>query len=119
MSIKELSGKVFLVVTGASRGIGKQLAISIGSVLEKGSHVLLLATNLNALKETAKNIPASVSVDTVSADLAKTTKDKLHGKYIYYVYFVHRINYTHIYKYIYIFFRYHNAIFKRSSFTSV
>lgn len=78
MSIKVLSGKVFLVVTGASRGIGKQLAISIGSVLEKGSHMLLLATNLNALKETAKNIPANISVDTVSADLAKTTKDKLH-----------------------------------------
>ena len=101
MSIKVLSGKVFLVVTGASRGIGKQLAISIGSVLEKGSHMLLLATNLNALKETAKNIPASVSVDTVSADLAKTTKDKLHGKYIYiyfYVYFCtyYRTNYTHI-----------------------
>ncbi|XP_060829383.1 sepiapterin reductase [Bombus pascuorum] len=78
MSIKVLSGKVFLVVTGASRGIGKQLAISVGSILEKGSHVLLLATNLNALKETAKNIPASISVDTVSVDLALGTKEKLH-----------------------------------------
>ncbi|XP_017877482.1 sepiapterin reductase [Ceratina calcarata] len=78
MSIKVLSGKVFLVITGASRGIGKQIAITISSVLEKGSHVLLLATNLNALKETAKNIPAGVSVDTVSIDLSKPTSDKLH-----------------------------------------
>ncbi|KAG6797417.1 sepiapterin reductase [Apis mellifera caucasica] len=78
MSVKILSGKVFLVITGASRGIGRQLAISFGSILEKGSHILLLATNLNALKETAKNIPPSIFVDTVSIDLAKATKDKLY-----------------------------------------
>ncbi|XP_076753613.1 sepiapterin reductase [Xylocopa sonorina] len=74
----ELSGKAFFVITGASRGIGRQIAISIGSVLEEGSHALLLATNLNALKETAKHIPASVSVDTVSVDLSKATKDELY-----------------------------------------
>lgn len=90
MSIKILSGKIFLVITGASRGIGKQLAISFGSALEKGSHILLLATNLNALKETAKNIPSNIFVDTVSIDLAKATKDKLHGRYILYIYFIHK-----------------------------
>lgn len=90
MSIKILSGKIFLVITGASRGIGKQLAISFGSALEKGSHILLLATNMNALKETAKNIPSNIFVDTVSIDLAKATKDKLHGRYILYIYFIHK-----------------------------
>lgn len=78
MSIKALSGKVFLVITGASRGIGKQIAISFGSILEEGSHVLLLATNLNALNETAKNIATKVSVDTISVDLSKATENKLH-----------------------------------------
>ncbi|XP_033338650.1 sepiapterin reductase [Megalopta genalis] len=79
MTIKALSGKVFLVITGASRGIGRHIAILFGSVLEKDSHVLLLATNLTALKDTAKNIPSHVSVDTVSVDLSKATKDELHG----------------------------------------
>ncbi|XP_078038958.1 sepiapterin reductase-like [Augochlora pura] len=79
MTVTALSGKVFLVVTGASRGIGKHIATLFGSVLEKDSHVLLLATNLAALKETAKNIPSHVSVDTASVDLSKATKDELHG----------------------------------------
>ena len=78
MPIQDLSGKVFLLITGASRGIGKQIALSFGSVLEKDSHVILLATNLNALKETAKNIPSNISVDTVSIDLGKATEHELH-----------------------------------------
>ncbi|XP_053970505.1 sepiapterin reductase-like isoform X1 [Hylaeus volcanicus] len=79
MSIKALSGKVFLLITGASRGIGRQIATSFGSVLQEGSHILLLATNLNALKESATYIPPSISVDTVSVDLGKATKDELHS----------------------------------------
>lgn len=82
MPIQDLSGKVFLLITGASRGIGKQIAVSFGSILEEGSHVMLLATNLNALKETAKNIPSNISVDTVSIDLGKATEHELHGKYM-------------------------------------
>lgn len=81
MAIEALSGKVFMIVTGASRGIGKQIAIAFGSLLEEGSHALLLATNLNALKETAKSIPSSVTVDPVSVDLSKPSKDALHGEY--------------------------------------
>ncbi|XP_031845712.1 sepiapterin reductase isoform X1 [Nomia melanderi] len=77
MPKKSLSGKVFLLITGASRGIGRQIAISFGSMLEEGSHVVLLATNLNGLKETAKNIPNNISVDTVSVDLSKATKEEL------------------------------------------
>ncbi|KAM0729266.1 Sepiapterin reductase [Formica fusca] len=76
MSIEALSGKVFLVITGASRGIGRQIAITFGSLLQEGSHILLLARNLNDLKEVAKNIPSKVTVHTVSIDLgeAKVTK---------------------------------------------
>lgn len=81
MSIEALSGKVYMLVTGASRGIGKQIAISLGSVLEKGSRVLLLARNSDGLKETAKCIPADVLVNTVGVDLGKVEDDELHGEY--------------------------------------
>lgn len=78
MSIGALSGKVFLLVTGASRGIGKQIAISFAKHLQSGSHVLLLATNLPALKATAENINREIAVDTVSVDLSKPTKENFH-----------------------------------------
>lgn len=81
MSVEALSGKTFMIITGASRGIGRQIAITFGSLLQKGSHILLLARDINALREVAKNIPSTVSVDTVSIDLAKSTKDDLEGKY--------------------------------------
>ncbi|KAL6431610.1 hypothetical protein ACFW04_007278 [Cataglyphis niger] len=74
MSIEALSGKVFLVITGASRGIGRQIAITFGSLLQEGSHILLLARNLNDLKAVAKNISSKVTVHTVSIDLGKATK---------------------------------------------
>ncbi|XP_076233626.1 sepiapterin reductase [Calliopsis andreniformis] len=78
MSIEALSGKVFMIVTGASRGIGKQIAITFGSLLEKGSHAVLLATNLEALKETARNFPSHVTVDPISVDLSKAQKEVFH-----------------------------------------
>lgn len=80
MSIEVLSGKVFLVITGASRGIGRQIAITFGSLLQKGSHILLLARNLNNLQEIAKNISSNVSVHTVSMDLSKATKTDFEGE---------------------------------------
>lgn len=72
--IEALSGKVFLVITGASRGIGRQIAITFSSLLEEGSHILLLARNLSGLQETAKNISSKVTVHTVSMDLGEGTK---------------------------------------------
>ncbi|XP_020282182.1 sepiapterin reductase [Pseudomyrmex gracilis] len=74
MSIEALSGKVFLLITGASRGIGRQIAITFGSLLQQGSHVLLLARSENALQEVAKSISSNVIVHTVSIDLAKATE---------------------------------------------
>ncbi|KAF7404738.1 hypothetical protein HZH66_003644 [Vespula vulgaris] len=77
MSIPALSGKAFLLITGASRGIGKQIAISFGPLLQRGSHVLLLATNLSALKETAAQLPSNLIIDYTSIDLGVATKDDL------------------------------------------
>lgn len=80
MSVEDLSGKVFLLVTGASRGIGRQIAITFGSLLEEGSRALLLARNKDALQEVAKNIPSKVKVCTISTDLGKTTVTEFKGK---------------------------------------
>nr|XP_012226555.1 PREDICTED: sepiapterin reductase [Linepithema humile] len=79
MSIEALSGKVFLLITGASRGIGRQIATTFGSLLQEGSHILLLARNINSLQEIAKNIPSKVTVHTVSMDLSKASKSDFEG----------------------------------------
>ncbi|KAL6261050.1 hypothetical protein P5V15_008576 [Pogonomyrmex californicus] len=74
MSTEVFSGKVFLLITGASRGIGRQIAITFGSLLEEGSRMLLLARDKNALQEVAKLIPPKIKVCTINADLSKATK---------------------------------------------
>lgn len=81
MSVEALSGKVFLLITGASRGIGRQIAITFSSLLQEGSHILLVARDLKALQEVAKSIPDKVTVETVSMDLSKSTKDDFQGKH--------------------------------------
>lgn len=83
MSIEALSGKVLLLITGASRGIGRQIAITFGSLLQRGSHILLLARSANALQEVAKNISSDVTVHTVSIDLAKATETSLKGEILF------------------------------------
>lgn len=80
MSSPLLSGKVFLLVTGASRGIGKQIAESFSSLLGDGSVVLLLARNESGLKKAAGKIPKQIKVHTESVDLSKTTAEQLTGK---------------------------------------
>ena len=80
MSIEALSGKVFLLITGASRGIGRQIAITFGSLLQEGSHILLLARSINSLQEIAKTIPSKVTVHTISMDLSKASKSDFEGK---------------------------------------
>lgn len=79
MSLQFLSGKVFLLITGASRGIGKQIAESFGELLGDGSMILLIARNENGLKETAKNIPKGIEVRIEGVDLGTATADQLKG----------------------------------------
>ncbi|XP_015123533.1 sepiapterin reductase [Diachasma alloeum] len=77
MAVKVLSGKVFLLITGASQGIGRQIAVTFSELLEPGSKLLLLARSENGLKETAHNVSKRVSVDIKGVDLAVTTADQL------------------------------------------
>lgn len=80
MAVQVLAGKVFLVVTGASQGIGAQIAITFGHLLQQGSQVLLLARNADRLKETAAKLPKCIKVDHESVDLSVATADVLEGE---------------------------------------
>lgn len=78
MSKAILSGKVFLVVTGASQGIGRQIAVTFGKRLGAESKILLLARNEKGLKETAEAI-GNVEVECVGIDLGKASMEQLRG----------------------------------------
>lgn len=81
MTDKIFSGKVFLLVTGASQGIGKKIAEILGSSLEQGSQVLLLARNAENLRGTAEKLPKHIAVNYESVDLSIATADELKGNY--------------------------------------
>ncbi|XP_015123534.1 sepiapterin reductase [Diachasma alloeum] len=77
MAVELLSGRTFLLITGASQGIGRQIAVTFSGLLEKGSKVLLLARSENGLRETADHVSEQVSVALKSVDLSVATADQL------------------------------------------
>ncbi|XP_063978571.1 sepiapterin reductase-like [Diachasmimorpha longicaudata] len=77
MAVELLSGKTFLLITGASQGIGRQIAVTVSRLLEKGSKLLLLARSENGLKDTADQVSKEVFVDFKSVDLSVATADQL------------------------------------------
>ncbi|KAL7298256.1 hypothetical protein TKK_0009242 [Trichogramma kaykai] len=77
MAGKIFSGKVFLLVTGASQGIGQKIAEVLSSNLDNGSQVLLLARNAEKLKETSNKLPKNLSVKYESVDLSVAKADQL------------------------------------------
>ncbi|XP_046480483.1 sepiapterin reductase-like [Neodiprion pinetum] len=77
MSAAYLSGKVFLLITGASQGIGRQIAQSFAPLLGNDSLVLLIARNARGLQETADKLPRGLSVHTASVDLSTATAHEL------------------------------------------
>ena len=84
MTTKIFSGKVFLLVTGASQGIGSKIAEVLGSSLENDSQVLLFARNAENLKETANTLPKHVTVNFESVDLSKATANELKGNFFFF-----------------------------------
>uniref|UniRef100_A0A0C9PT42 Spr_0 protein n=1 Tax=Fopius arisanus TaxID=64838 RepID=A0A0C9PT42_9HYME len=70
MAVELLSGKVFLVITGASQGIGREIAVKFSKLLKPTSTVLLLARGETGLKETAVMVSDQVSVRFQSVDLS-------------------------------------------------
>ncbi|XP_011495733.1 PREDICTED: sepiapterin reductase [Ceratosolen solmsi marchali] len=77
MTSKMFSGKVFLLVTGASQGIGRKIAEIFASTLEIDSQVLLLARNLENLKEISNQLSKHLTVNVESVDLSKATAKEL------------------------------------------
>ncbi|XP_016836639.1 sepiapterin reductase [Nasonia vitripennis] len=71
------TGKVFLLVTGASRGIGKQIAQTFGALLEGKSHVLLLSRNSELLKKSVDDMPEGVVASYKSIDFSQTSTREL------------------------------------------
>ena len=75
--MEPFSGKVFLLVTGASQGIGRQIAKTFASHLTDGSHILLLARSSEGLMETKKDLPKQVTIDIASIDLCTASAEEL------------------------------------------
>lgn len=77
--VEIFAGKVFLLVTGASRGIGKNIARILGSLFKNESHILLLARNTENLKKTADELPKGLVTSFSSVDFSKATTEELQG----------------------------------------
>lgn len=75
-----LNQLTFFVVTGASRGIGKSMAIECSRKLHTGSIVMLLARDANKLSETKNEILSinpNISVFCYSIDLTRPSRAEL------------------------------------------
>ncbi|XP_034934622.1 sepiapterin reductase-like [Chelonus insularis] len=77
MAVKVLSGKVFLLITGASQGIGQQIAVTFSELLSENSQILLFARNEKGLKETVERIGKNTTVNYVSIDLSLAKANEL------------------------------------------
>ena len=78
-----LSQKVFFIISGASRGIGRAIAIESSSKFATGSVIVLLARSTSGLEETKAQILAknqsNVTVLTFAIDLTKPSIDELNN----------------------------------------
>ncbi|XP_066583708.1 sepiapterin reductase-like [Prorops nasuta] len=77
MSIEPLSGKTFLIITGASRGIGQQISETFSSLLERGSFTLLLARDAELLESVLLTVKKFVDADFEAIDLGVATTIQL------------------------------------------
>uniref|UniRef100_A0A1B0GK72 Sepiapterin reductase n=1 Tax=Lutzomyia longipalpis TaxID=7200 RepID=A0A1B0GK72_LUTLO len=72
----------FLLVTGASRGIGQTMAVECAKVMKPGSLILLLARSAAGLESTKGEILRAndrVTIVTASVDLSEPSKEALEG----------------------------------------
>lgn len=73
-------------MTGASQGIGRQIAITFSELLDKESQILLLARSETGLKETQSKSSKNVSVDYASVDLSLATAQQLTGFFLLFLF---------------------------------
>lgn len=77
----DLTQKTFFVMTGASRGIGRSMAIECAAKMATGSVIVLIARTTAGLEETkaqilAKN-PSNVTVFLITLDLTHPTAEQI------------------------------------------
>lgn len=79
--IKEIIGRrSFVLITGASRGFGRSLALEMGKVVGAGSTLLLMARNkddLEVTKEIVRDARPGLAVECEVLDLAAADKEAL------------------------------------------
>jgi len=80
-TMKEIIGRrSFVLITGASRGFGRSLALEMGKVVGAGSTLLLMARNkedLEQTKEIVRDARPGLAVECEVVDLATADKDVL------------------------------------------
>lgn len=75
----DLNKKTYFLLTGASRGIGKTMAIDVSTKLAAGSLIVLLARNKEGLEDTKTIIESKrtdVTVQTFSIDLSSAKAEQ-------------------------------------------
>lgn len=75
----DFSKKTLVIVTGASQGIGKTIAIEISKCLVANSKIILIArseSGLSTTKELIFNVNKEVIVETITLDLTKPTLEE-------------------------------------------
>jgi len=77
--MQEILGvRSFVLITGASRGFGRALAVELGKVVGTGSTLLLLARNKEQLEETkamAREVRPGLAVEVQPMDLSTADKE--------------------------------------------
>lgn len=79
----DLAQKSFFLMTGASRGIGRTMAIESAAKMATGSVIVLIARSMNGLEETKAQILAkntsNVTVFILALDLMRPTTDQINS----------------------------------------
>jgi len=77
--MQELLGvRSFVLITGASRGFGRAIAVELGKVVGAGSTLLLLARNkelLEVTRDMCRDVRPGLAVEVQSLDLSTADKD--------------------------------------------
>jgi len=77
--MQEILGvRSFVIITGASRGFGRAIAVELGKVVGAGSTLLLLARNkedLEVTKEIVRDVRPGLAVEVQSVDLGTADRE--------------------------------------------